>query len=130
MADYTVKSIDDMDAIFGGGFKRARSELGVTSFGLQVLDFPPHNDRHPEHDHSGDGQEEVYVVLRGELELDVEGERVPLEPGSMARVGPSARRKLRAGPQGARLLAIGGTPGQAFEAKDFTEVGAPDPAAG
>ena len=49
MPDYTAKRIDDMEAIFGGGFRKARSELGVTSFGMQVLDFPPNADQYPEH---------------------------------------------------------------------------------
>ena len=62
MADYAVKRIDDMDAIYGGAFKRARAELGIRSFGLQVLDLPPNADSYPEHDHAEDGQEEVYVV--------------------------------------------------------------------
>jgi hypothetical protein len=39
VADFTVKRIDDMQAI--GPMKRARAELGVKSFGLQVFDFPP-----------------------------------------------------------------------------------------
>ena len=30
MSDFTVKSIDEMRGGFGGGFKLARSELGVT----------------------------------------------------------------------------------------------------
>ena len=52
MADYTVKTIDEMEAVFGGAFKRARAELGVTSFGMQVLDMPPNVDgQYPEHDH-------------------------------------------------------------------------------
>ncbi len=41
MSDYAVKKIDDIEAIFGGAFKRARAELGVESFGMQVLDLPP-----------------------------------------------------------------------------------------
>ena len=130
MADYTVKRIDDMEAVFGGAFKRARAELGVTSFGMQVLDMPPNVDgQYPEHDHEAEGQEEVYVVLRGKAELDVEGERVTLGPGTMARVGASARRTIRTGADGARILALGGCPGRPYEAPDVSQLGAPDPMA-
>jgi uncharacterized cupin superfamily protein len=45
--------------------KLAAAELGVESFGMQVLDLPPDFREYPEHDHADDGQEEVYVVLRG-----------------------------------------------------------------
>ena len=48
MSDYTKMKIDDMEAIYYGGFKRARAALGVESFGMQVIDMPPNADAHPE----------------------------------------------------------------------------------
>ena len=130
MADYTVKRVDEMEAVFGGAFKRARAELGVSAFGMQVLDMPPNVDgQYPEHDHAEDGQEEVYVVLGGQAELDVEGDRIPLDPGTMVRVGPSTKRTIRTGAEGARILALGGCPGQPYEAPEVSQLGAPDPMA-
>jgi mannose-6-phosphate isomerase-like protein (cupin superfamily) len=129
MADYTVKRIDEIEAVFGGAFKRARADLGVTAFGMQIIDMPPNNDRHPEHDHSHDGQEEVYVVLRGSAEVDIEGERVAIDPETLLRVAPGTKRKVLPGDQGVRLLALGGKPGAAYEAPDMSKLGAPDPMA-
>ena len=54
MAEYKVVKIDDMEAIAFGTFRRARAELDVSSFGLQVLDLPPNLDAYPEHDHAED----------------------------------------------------------------------------
>jgi mannose-6-phosphate isomerase-like protein (cupin superfamily) len=122
MADYTAKNIDDMEAAFGGALKKVRAELGVASFGMQVVDLPPNYTDYPEHDHEGDGQEEVYSVLRGSGEIDVEGERIPLTSDTLVRVGPAAKRKIYPGPDGLRLLALGGTPGTAYEAAEFTEL--------
>ncbi|TMK24334.1 MAG: cupin domain-containing protein, partial [Actinobacteria bacterium] len=68
MSAYTLKRIDEMETAFGGGMRLARAELGVASFGMQVEEFPPNFDQYPEHSHSEDGQEEVYVVLRGNAE--------------------------------------------------------------
>ena len=127
MADYAVRRIDDMEAIVRGSFKKARAELGITSFGLQVIDFPPNVDGYPEHDHSQDGQEEVYVVMRGEGEIDIEGERLPLDPETMVRVSAGTRRKLYPGDDGMRVLVVGGVPGEAYQVRGFTELGAPDP---
>ena len=129
MPDYTTKRIDEMEAVFGGAFKRARAELGVSSFGMQVIDIPPNTDQYPEHDHAEDGQEEVYVVLRGAAEMDVEGERVALDPETIVRVGSGTRRKITTASEGARILAIGGTPNQAYEAPEFSQLGAPEPLA-
>lgn len=111
-----------MEAAFGGGFKKARAELGVTSFGLQVLDFPPDATRHPEHDHAADGQEEVFAVLRGSGTLRVGGEELALTPDVLVRVGPAETRKIVSGPDGLRLLALGGTPGKAYEIKPISEL--------
>jgi mannose-6-phosphate isomerase-like protein (cupin superfamily) len=129
MADYAVKRIDDMEAIYRGGFKRARAELGASSFGMQVIDMPANATLYPEHDHGHDGQEEVYVVLRGSGEIELDGQRVPIDPDTIVRVGPSTRRKLWPGDDGMRVLALGGVPGKAYEAASITELGEPDPMA-
>jgi quercetin dioxygenase-like cupin family protein len=96
---------------------------------MQVIDLPPNLDAHPEHDHAESGHEEVYVVLSGEVDLTVDGETMRLAEGSMVRVGPEARRKLVTRDHPVRLLALGGTPGKAYETLPNTEVGAPDPLA-
>ena len=129
MAEYAVKRIDEMEAIYGGAFKRARAELGIESFGLQVVDMPANADQYPEHDHSEDGQEEVYLPLSGGGEIEIEGERLPLDPATMVRVSPGTKRKLWPGENGLRVLIIGGVPGKAYEAPGITLLGAPDPLA-
>jgi len=129
MANYTVKRIDEMEAVYAGALKRARASLGVTAFGMQVLDFPPNADRYPEHDHAEDGQEEVYVTLSGDGEIEVEGERHALDPDTVVRVGPGVTRKIWSGDEGLRLLALGGVPGGVYEPPEVSELGAPDPLA-
>jgi mannose-6-phosphate isomerase-like protein (cupin superfamily) len=122
MADYTAKQIDEMEAAFGGGMKKARAELGVQSFGMQVIDLPPNYSDYPEHDHEEDGQEEVYSVMRGSGAIEIEGERLELTPDVLVRVGPGIKRKIFAGSEGVRLLALGGKPGSAYEVREFTEL--------
>lgn len=129
MSDYAVKRIDEMEAIYLGSFKRVRAELGVESFGIQIIDMPPNFDRYPEHDHAESGQEEVFLALRGGGEIEIEGERVPIDPDHVVRVGPQSKRKLWPGPDGIRVLALGGTPGQLYEAPEVTKLGEPDPMA-
>jgi uncharacterized cupin superfamily protein len=120
VANLTVKRVDEMDTAYSGGMKLARAALGVTSFGLQQLDFPPGFDGYPEHDHGSDGQEEVYVGLSGGVILVVDDQEHKLEPGVMARVGPGQMRKLVTRDEGGRVLAIGGTPGKAYEPPEYT----------
>jgi uncharacterized cupin superfamily protein len=127
MADVTVKRLEEFEAIFGGGYRRVRAGLGVSSFGLALMDFPPGFTQYPEHDHGPDGQEEVYSVLTGKATLTVGGGDYELEPGVFARVGPQEARKISTGDEGARVLAIGAAPGKIYEPPEFTEEGQPDP---
>lgn len=127
MPDVTVKRVEDFEAIFGGGFRRARAGLGVSSFGLAVIDLPPNFNHFPEHDQTHDDQEEVYTVLSGRAILHVGGEEHELEPGVFARVGATEKRKLTTGDESARIIAMGGTPGKIYEPPEFSNEGTKPP---
>ena len=129
MSGYAVKKIDEMEAIYGGAFKRVRAELGVESFGMQIIDMPPNYENYPEHDHEQGGQEEVYLTLRGSGELDIAGERFPLDADHVARIGSGVMRKVYPGADGIRILVIGGKVGESYDAPDITKLGEPDPMA-
>ncbi len=132
MTDVSVLRLERMDALFGGMFVRARASLGVTSFGMNVENLPPHHDSYPNHDHvtdEHDGQEEVYVALSGSATLHVGGDEYVLEPGVFARVGPAEKRRIVPGSDGVQLLCLGGTPGKVYDPPPYTEVGAPPPGA-
>jgi mannose-6-phosphate isomerase-like protein (cupin superfamily) len=129
MSDYSIGRIDEMEAAAFGSFKRARATLGVESFGMQVLDLPPNFAHHPKHHHQQDGQEEVYVVLRGSGEIEIDDTRYPIDTSTLVRVGPSSTRKLLPGANGMRVLALGGIPRKPYRAPEVTSLGAADPGA-
>ncbi len=87
-------------------FQTLRRELGVSSFGINLLLLAP---RERLRIHSHDHQEEVYIVLSGELTLVVERVEHVLGPRRAARVPHGVRRQLvNAGPERLVLLALGG----------------------
>jgi uncharacterized cupin superfamily protein len=120
MADVKVKHFDEIpyyqgpNAVPGIRFHTAARELGVTAWGMNVLEIQPGCMAYPEHDHTKDGQEEVYVILRGSGVLETGSEKVSLTAGTLVRVAPSQRRKFLPGPEGIVILAIGATPGKAY----------------
>jgi mannose-6-phosphate isomerase-like protein (cupin superfamily) len=122
MSDYTAKHVKDMEAAFGGGFVKARAELGVTSFGMQVIRMPADYNDYPEHDHEHDGQEEVYLALKGSGWIEIDGERVDLAPDTFVRVAGGVKRKVHSGPEGLQMLVLGGCPGKAYEISEMTEL--------
>jgi mannose-6-phosphate isomerase-like protein (cupin superfamily) len=48
--------------------------------------------------------EEIYVLLEGEGQMEVEGERGPVGPGDAVLIPAGARHELTAGPDGVRFL--------------------------
>jgi len=109
-------------------FVALRQQLGVTSFGLnQIVMACGERGRIHRHEH----QEEVYLVLEGQLTLLVEGQPHELVVGELIRVAPGLRRQLvNRGPGRLVMLALGGArehhgrDGEAFTSWDAT-AGAP-----
>jgi quercetin dioxygenase-like cupin family protein len=103
-------------------FQSLRRELGVDGFGMNVITLAP---RQRGRIHSHDRQEEVYLVLEGELTLGVEGEERAIARHGVVRVGPGVRRQLvNRGGGMLLLLALGaagehvGRDGRAWESWD------------
>lgn len=122
-------SVTSLDPDGEDRFQRLRQELGLTSFGLNLIRLRPRQ-RGRIHRHLR--QEEVYLVLEGTLTLLVEDGPRELRRGDIARVGPEVRRQLvNRGPEPLLLLAIGaaneheGRDGRAYESWDETGEGRP-----
>ena len=116
MTDVTVKKFDELESYKDEGrFVYAGKTLGVTAWGMNLENLPPGWDGYPEHDHADDGQEEVFIPLKGSATLHAEGKTWTLEPGMLVRVGPAAKRRIVPGSDGVTLLALGGTPGKPYQ---------------
>jgi quercetin dioxygenase-like cupin family protein len=113
----------------GERFQRLRHDLGVSSFGMNLIVLQP-GQRGRIHTH--DVQEEVFLVLEGALSLGLEGDERVLDVGELVRVGPGVRRQLvNRGAQRLVVLALGGSgdhagrDGRAWEAWDADGPGRP-----
>jgi uncharacterized cupin superfamily protein len=101
--DVTFATLD-LDS--GERFQRLRRDLGIQSFGMNLAILEP-GQRGRVHLHSE--QEEVYLVLEGELTLVVEGEDHAVPRAGLARVPPPVRRQLvNRGSERVVLIALGG----------------------
>jgi quercetin dioxygenase-like cupin family protein len=121
-------SVTSLDLDGEERFQPLRRELGVTTFGLNLIRLRP---RQRGRIHRHEQQEEVYLVLEGTLTLEIEGEPRELPRGSAARVAPGVRRRLvNHGTELLAVLAIGGAkPHEGRDGAAFTswedETGAP-----
>ncbi len=120
-APYTGLRYDEMPSLWDGFANLVRLGLGLTAFGANVMNLPPDYETKA-HTESESGQEELYVALEGSgaVLIGEERERVELDPDRAVRVAPTTSRILASGPGGMRVLIIGGVPGQAYVAPEWS----------
>jgi tetratricopeptide (TPR) repeat protein len=95
-----------------------RRNLDITAFGVNAFQAPAEVDIINEHQELGfasDGQEELYIVTSGAATFTIDDEEVEAPVGSYVRVRPEAKRKAVAKEDGTTIVAIGGTPGKAYD---------------
>lgn len=113
--DYTTASTDDVESVVPeeyGGMWFFREELDCSNLGMTLMELEPGAKGKP-HDHTDDEQEEVYLVVDGELTVvlgEAEDETVTLGAGEAIRVGPETWRALSNQGEEPVRLAIAGAP--------------------
>jgi hypothetical protein len=113
---WRVARLDDLER--RGRFIPVREHLGIHSFGINAVTLGEDGTLINEHDELGSGQEEVYVVLDGTATFEIDGETFDAPAGTFVSVRPESRRKATGD---ATVLALGGTPGEAYQALDWGE---------
>jgi (S)-ureidoglycine aminohydrolase len=104
MTDKTFKILRADDFESSGDWLLARRSLGLSAFGLNLVDIQP-GGQIPEHDETGRDQEEVFVVLSGEATIVIDGDDHDMPEGTFARLDPGLTRTVvNRGSQPVRLL--------------------------
>jgi len=104
---YTFGSLDELGE--GYGFRKIRSALGVTSFGVNAIVIPPGVQGRP---HYHEIQDELYFVHRGTALFELPGEARELGPGGLLHVeSTTPRRVTNPGSEDLVLLVVGAKDG-------------------
>ena len=104
---YSISSLDEIGE--GYGFRKVRSALGVTAFGVNAMVMPPGFDGFL---HYHDEQDELYFVHSGTARFEVGDEVRELGPGSVVHVESTTPRKFsNAGDDDLVVLVVGGKDG-------------------
>jgi hypothetical protein len=127
MSGYAVAHLDEIDEMDDGRepWRPVRHHFGITAFGVNAWTARNAGDRIiNEHDESDDGNEELYFVLQGRAFFELDGERVDAPAGTFVFARPGVKRTAFAEESETTILALGGTPGRAYE-PDGWELWAP-----
>lgn len=116
---YAASAIDDLPGLWDGFARLVRTGLDITAFGVQVMNLPPDYET-KSHDEAETGQQELYVGLRGAGWVVIGEERLPLDPEHVVRVDAGTHRVLASGPEGVRVLCVGGVPGGVYAPPEWT----------
>jgi quercetin dioxygenase-like cupin family protein len=95
-ANYSIKHHDEFERMEGSGestWLLARKACGTRAFGYNLVEIAP-GGQIPEHDESGSGQVELYVILEGEATMRLDGEDHPAPAGTFASIEPAATRTI------------------------------------
>ncbi len=105
---YAVANLADLGE--GPGFRKIRSNLGVTAFGANALVLPAGMSTGW---HYHDVQEELYFVHRGHIRMTFGGgDEQDLGPGGLARVDAATQRMItNIGDDEAVYVIVGGADG-------------------
>ena len=83
---YTLVNYDDVEPV-ANRLRFLREPLDCANLGMSVRELEP-GEVGQEHDHAEEGQEEVYLLVDGEMTMTVEGEAMSLSAGDAVRVAP------------------------------------------
>jgi len=101
----TKVNYEEVDPV-SGGLHFLREQLACERLGVSVLECDAGWTGKP-HDHSDDGQEEVYLLIDGEATVTVGGTSVEMESGDAVRIEPDERRQIENGSTDSTFVLVG-----------------------
>jgi len=125
MSRYAVTRLDEIPEVDDGRSpsRAVRHHLGITAFGINTFTARNAGDAIV-NEHQEEEDEELYLVQGGRARFELDGEPFDAPAGTFVFVGPGVTRTAFAEEAGTTIVAIGGTPGRAFE-PDGWELWAP-----
>ncbi|KRC89776.1 hypothetical protein ASE25_09535 [Terrabacter sp. Root85] len=123
MTGYAIAHLDEIDEFSDAGahYRPVRHHLGISAFGATVWTARTAGDvlinEHDEDDPTAD--QELFLVLHGHAVFEVDGDRVDAPTGTLVFAPPGTGRKASALEGDTTLLAIEGTPGEAYAARGW-----------
>jgi len=121
-AGWHIADVNDIPPVkpdWPATWKSVRHHFGITAFGINAVTKDADNVLIPEHDEREPRQQAIYFVHRGSVRVTLDGETHEAPEGAMIEVEPDVSRKIESTSSPTTLIAVGGTPGKAYEVGEW-----------
>jgi len=121
---WKAAAIDDIPPVkpdWPATWKSMRHYFGITAFGINAVTKDAGNVLIPEHEHGATGEQEIYMVIRGEAKATLDGSEVSVPAGSAVATEGSVRRKFEALESPTTLVVVGGIPGKVYAVGEWEQ---------
>ena len=114
-----IKDVPPKKSTYSKGWKSIRWHMGIEGFGVNGVTKSKGEWLTPIHDEVEGDQDELFYVIEGLAEFDLNGKKIAAPAGSLVSVKPTVKRGAKALKTQTTLLIIGSPIGAAYEPPDW-----------
>lgn len=101
------------------GWKSVRWHLDIQSFGVNASTRNKNEVLTPIHDELDDNQDELFIVMEGLVEYDLDGQKIKAPAGTLLSVKPKVRRGATALADNTTILIVGAPIGKTYQPPEW-----------
>jgi uncharacterized cupin superfamily protein len=116
--EWKIEHINDVPPMKGGmskGWKSVRWHMGIESFGVNAVTKSKGEWLTPIHDEVNENQDELFVVMEGQVEFQLDGQKIKAKPGTLVTAKPNVKRGALALQTPTTILIIGSPIGEVYK---------------
>jgi uncharacterized cupin superfamily protein len=102
-----IDKVPPMKNSFSKGWKSVRWHLGIEAFGVNGVTKSKGEWLTPVHDELEGNQDELFIVMEGLAEFELDGEKIKASTGTLVSIKPSVKRGVLALETPTTLLIVG-----------------------
>ncbi len=101
------------------GFHSIGYHFGITGFGVSGKTVDKGGMLTPLHDEVESGQQELFIIMTGSAEFELDGQKQIISAGQLVFCQPDVQRKADSLEDNTNMITVGGTSGKAYPKPDW-----------
>ena len=109
-----IQDIPPLRDTFMKGWHSVRHHMDIRAFGVNAVTVCAGEELVKPHDEAQSMQQELFVILSGEAEFELDGQKLNADTGTAVAVDPNVERSAMALKSPTSVLIIGAKPGEIY----------------